>query len=648
MKMAGNVVMTLLGQKSIRVPAKAIVGDDRLFRRIMFEFCAPKMIQKLPKRLLNEIINSNADPNVKSRRKYSEAITSEIYPIFMNFVADFMHRRGSDPFDDENDLFFDDSFFYGSDSQRELLEFDQEMRKTAPLLADLRLPHEQFPLARSLKRKIFLHTGPTNSGKTHSALTSLAAAESGVYCGPLRLLAWEIYERLNAQGVPCNLLTGQEQIVVSGAKHVSCTVEMASTTQMYDVGVVDEIQMMADPDRGSSWTRALLGIAAKEVHVCGDLSTRDIVQELAGICDDEFQSQTYTRLSKLLVTNPISGIHRLERYAGGPVELMSCRGDCVIAFSRKHIYTLKDQIERSLGMKACVIYGRLPPETRKQQAQLFNEPGSQYDILVASDAIGMGLNLNIRRIVFSSLSKFDGTKTRPLNNREVSQIAGRAGRFKSIYPEGYVSYIKQRPVVDIQDALSTPLEMIDQAGLVPSLDVISKFHANPSFSDYSFSDLIAIASKFASVDGTYFVCNTDTIVQIANIIEEFDLSLEDKYTLCNAPVSPDNRIQVKFFKEYVSRLALKVPVKTGVKSFSKEVMNAKAVDYLETMHSVLELYVWLSYRFAPFFPARDSAKIKSLEISMLVHNSLLKMGDKNIKMSLFEDDVDFYDDFDDF
>ena len=127
---------------------------------------------------------------------------------------------------------------------------------------DLRSPADLYPGARALRRVVHIHCGPTNSGKTHFALRALVAAESGVYCGPLRLLAWEVHERLNAQGVACNLATGQELLEVPGAEHTACTVEMVQLEQRMDVVVMDEVQMIAHPDRGWAWSRVLLGVQA--------------------------------------------------------------------------------------------------------------------------------------------------------------------------------------------------------------------------------------------------------------------------------------------------------------------------------------------------------------------------------------------------
>lgn len=125
---------------------------------------------------------------------------------------------------------------------------DAGLEQMSDPYADFGAPHDWYTQARKLKRSLILHVGPTNAGKTHEALERLQTAASGIYCGPLRLLAWEVYEKLNMNGVPCELWTGQEVKEVEGSRHVSCTVEMADITRVYDVAVVDECQLLGDKE----------------------------------------------------------------------------------------------------------------------------------------------------------------------------------------------------------------------------------------------------------------------------------------------------------------------------------------------------------------------------------------------------------------
>ena len=300
--------------------------------------------------------------------------------------------------------------------------------------ADRYYPEEQYSLARKINRKIIMHVGPTNSGKTHHALRALAAAPLGIYAGPLRLLAHEIWERLNlgqivplgaeddgemvptvhpaalipniesALDVPvdspmvrkprnlkyarvCNMITGEEQRIVDpDASLVSCTVEMVPTYRMVDVAVIDEIQMIADEQRGSGWTNALLGVCAKEVHLCGEETAVPLIRALLKDTGDELIVHRYNRLTPLVVGESLDGdLSRVRK------------GDCIVTFRRSSIFAIKRQVEEKTGMRCAVVYGRLPPEIRSEQAALFNDPDSGYDVMIGSDAIGMGLNLCVQQ-----------------------------------------------------------------------------------------------------------------------------------------------------------------------------------------------------------------------------------------------------------
>jgi ATP-dependent RNA helicase SUPV3L1/SUV3 len=294
--------------------------------------------------------------------------------------------------------------------------------------ADLTYPADLYANARKMRRKIIMHVGPTNSGKTHNALRALASANCGLYAGPLRLLAHEVWERLNKGQIvplhakpesgttaientgldvpdesesaapivrmegnpkyarPCNLVTGEERrIVEEEASLLSATVEMVPFNSEFDVAVVDEIQMLADPERGGAWTAAVLGLCAKELHLCGEETAVPVVEDMLKDTGDEIVVHRYERLTPLVVENEsLGGDFRLVR-----------RGDCIVSFSRASIFELKRRVEATTGLRCAVAYGRLPPEVRSEQAALFNDPNSDYDVMVGSDAIGMGLNLQV-------------------------------------------------------------------------------------------------------------------------------------------------------------------------------------------------------------------------------------------------------------
>lgn len=287
---------------------------------------------------------------------------------------------------------------------------------------DISNPAEWYPKARKLRRKLILHVGPTNSGKTYHALKRLRESNNGYYAGPLRLLAREVYERFKAEGIRCNLITGEEIVQDLDEYGIeaplsSGTVEMVSTTKKYDVVVLDEIQMLGSGDRGWAWTNALLSARAKEIHLCGEESVIPLIKSIAKVTGDEVFINRYERLGELVVEDrTIRGLRSLKK------------GDCIVAFSKKRIWAYKEEIQAKTALKCGVIYGALPAEVRTMEAAKFNK--GEYDVLVASDAIGMGLNLSINRVIFDSHLKFNGVSLEGLESPVVKQIAGRAGRYR--------------------------------------------------------------------------------------------------------------------------------------------------------------------------------------------------------------------------
>lgn len=281
-----------------------------------------------------------------------------------------------------------------------------------------------YPEARSLTREFVLHIGPTNSGKTYDAIQDLMNAETGVYLSPLRLLALEIQEKLNANQVACDLYTGEEQDFIPGAKHLSCTIEELSTFHYYDLAVIDEAQLIKEDQRGWAWTQAILGVYAPKVHVCMSEDAKDIVIELIKMCNDTYTIVEHKRATPLKVQS------NLFRF---PIDVKP--HDALIVFSRKSVLQIAAELEKR-GIKASVIYGALPCTVRREEVRKFIN--GETEVVVATDAVGMGLNLPIQRIVFLETMKFDGIRYRQLKHSEIKQIAGRAGR-RGIYDIGYVA-----------------------------------------------------------------------------------------------------------------------------------------------------------------------------------------------------------------
>ncbi len=303
-----------------------------------------------------------------------------------------------------------------------------------------------FPLARAMKRKFIIHIGPTNSGKTHDAIEALKNADSGVYLAPLRLLAYEQYDTLNRAGADCTLVTGEERRVVEGAWLRSSTIEMLDFKKRYEVAVIDEAQMATDQERGGAWTAAILGVRAGTVHVCAAPSAESLLKRLISECGDTFEVVYHERMTPLMFE------HRPFRF---PEDVR--RGDALIVFSRRDVHAVASDLQKN-GKTCSIIYGALPYDVRYEEARRFRE--GDTDIVVATDAIGMGLNMPVRRIVFLQTDKFDGYERRDLRPAEIQQIAGRAGRY-GIFDEGLVNTLYDAPL--IEGALSESLPQDEEA-----------------------------------------------------------------------------------------------------------------------------------------------------------------------------------------
>lgn len=497
-----------------------------------------------------------------------------------------------------------------------LEEFPDEIKRFQSMVdsADLTKPHTWFPFARAMKRKIIYHCGPTNSGKTYNALQRFMEAKKGIYCSPLRLLAMEVFDKVNAHGVYCSLLTGQEKKLVPFSSHTACTVEMVSTEELYEVAVVDEIQMMSDPCRGYAWTRALLGLKADEIHLCGDPSVLNVVRKICSETGDELHEQHYERFKPLVV--------EAKTLLGDLKNVRS--GDCIVAFSRREIFEVKLVIEKLTKHRCCVVYGALPPETRRHQANLFNDQDNEFDILVASDAVGMGLNLNIRRVVFYNLAKYDGNKVVPVPASQVKQIAGRAGRRGSRYPDGLATTLHLEDLDYLIECLKQPFDDVKKIGLFPYFEQIELFAGQVS--NVTFCQLLTKFSENCRLDGSYFLCQHDHIKKVANMLEKVPgLSLEDRFNFCFAPVNVRDPKAMYHLLRFASSYSCNVPVNIAMGMPKGSARNDLELLDLETKHQVLSMYLWLSQHFKEeTFPYVKKVEVMAIDIADLLGQSLTK------------------------
>lgn len=458
-------------------------------------------------------------------------------------------------------------------------------------------PEQEFPEALAMDRHFILHIGPTNSGKTYNSLERLKQAKSGVYLGPLRLLALEVYEKMTDDGVPCTMLTGQECIETQNNRVTASTIEMLDIEKGYDVAVIDEAQMVSDEDRGHSWTRAVLGIRAKEIHVCMSPVAETVITHLIELCNDTYEVNRYDRKTELILENVPFDFPKDVR-----------EGDALIVFSKKSVLNIAGRLEEQ-GIDSSVIYGSLPPEIRRRQMSMFNS--GETKVVVSTDAIGMGLNLPVKRIVFLEMEKFDGVSRRLLELSEIKQIAGRAGRF-GIHEAGYVTAMGEKQLKYLKNIWQKAEEDIEVVNLgFPQvllnmdapLDVIIKLWHE-----------VVPSSPFRKINIDEMMFLYKEAYRHKTFIADFD----DKYILykmITCPVDIKDRELVSQWKRYcmsyTADISLEHPDK---RSRYQELMKQ------ESYYKKLDLYYQMSVRLGKFVDTdwleeeRDTTQSKIMQL----------------------------------
>lgn len=422
-------------------------------------------------------------------------------------------------------------------------------------------PKDEYKLARNIKRRVIVHLGETNTGKTYNAVERLKLAKNGVYLSPLRILALENYEKLNNENIVCNLLTGEEEIIKEGATHTSCTIEKLNIKKEYDIAIIDEIQMIDDPQRGDAWTRALLGLRCEEIHLCGALNAKEVVEKILKDCNDEFEFKEYKRSIPLVVEDKNFSYKEAEE------------GDAIVVFSKKKVLQIAEQYS-SEGIKVSIIYGDLPPEVRRKQYDMFIN--KETKVLITTDAIGMGVNLPIKRIIFLDIQKFDGEEVRNLTSQEVKQVAGRAGR-KGIYEVGYVATVRGNQRF-IKDKLSEKDRIIKEAVIGPS-DAILNIKSLP------LNEKLALwATREESLD-YYRKMDVNEYLIILESIKRFKLKEEIQWELLKIPFDISKDELMNTFLGYVDELFV---LKSKV--ISKPQCFTGNLDELEIYYQKINMY----------------------------------------------------------
>lgn len=461
-------------------------------------------------------------------------------------------------------------------------------------------PKDEYPDARQMVRSFEIHVGGTNTGKTYQSLQRLKQAPSGVYLAPLRLLALEVQERLLADGVVCSMLTGEEEDIREGATHISSTVEKLNLGQKYEVAVIDECQMINDRERGYAWTRAILGVRASEIHLCVAPEGLDILERILKDLGEPYTIVQHERKVPL-------------RWIDRHVKMNQAqKGDAFVAFSKKRVLQLADQLRKD-GISTSIIYGNLPYATRRQQMQMFLD--GETTALVATDAIGMGLNLPIRRVIFTQDEKYDGTEVRPLLPGEVRQIAGRAGRF-GIYNEGFAAAGPDCSH-DLGSMLETIPPSVGQASLGfselvlkvdrPLIDVLKVWNQMPVKAPYQRMDI----TRHISI-----------ISYILNILK-LDFSKEDLLRAANIPFDEKDPAVQAQFAVYCKAYA------AGAVTLPHPERDGNRLGSLELYYKLLDLYYSFSKTFGFVWDKdwlMEEKELVAEEINYLLIHDLKKRG----------------------
>ncbi|WP_075983476.1 helicase-related protein [Bacillus massilinigeriensis] len=530
------------------------------------------------------LIKSNHEMNDLYKKATGEALSTS---ILMEMLEDLLFELADDFFINVQDEYLSDllsvseipfetvehQIIYERQraewEQRKALEMEEERRKKEEEVRILNdVFGQEYSLSLNTSTHYILHIGETNTGKTHDALERMKQANSGLYLAPLRLLALEVYDKLNNEGIPCSLKTGEEEKMIPDATHIACTVEMFHEKDDYDCVVIDEAQMIADQERGFSWYKAITKAKAREVHIIGSRNIKDLLLQLLG--DSHIELHEYSRDIPLMVETTEFQLQSTKK------------GDALVCFSRKNVLETASKLQNK-RYKVSMIYGSMPPETRKKQIQRFIE--GETTVVVSTDAIGMGVNLPIRRIVFLENEKFDGTRRRRLTSQEVKQIAGRAGR-KGIYDIGKVAFTKDIKIM--RELLQQVDQPIGSFTIAPTNTVFEKFQKYY----HHLGEFFELWDKFENPKGT----SKATLMQEKELYElvrnteiEARVSMMDLYGFLHLPFSTKDPGLTKQWLE-----SMKAIIEGS--ELPEPIIKKRSLEELELSYKAIGLHLLFLYR----------------------------------------------------
>ena len=448
-----------------------------------------------------------------------------------------------------------------------------------------------FEVASRMPRRFIALLGPTNSGKTHRAMDALTKAPSGVYLAPLRLLALENFERMQAtvvHGKPLkvSLVTGEERRLAAGATHVASTVEMLDSRSRVDVAVIDEIQMLADRDRGAAWTAAVCGAPASVVYLVGAPEARRAIEALAERLEVPLEVHVLKRMAPLAMEP--GAVRKLRGLK---------RGDAVIAFSRREVLKWRDMITET-GLSVATVYGNLSPEVRRAQAERFRTGAA--DIVVGTDALAMGLNMPIARIVMTTAIKYNGVEEEEISAALARQIAGRAGRY-GVHEEGFVAGFDDDTHDVMRALLKEKPALLAASGfaVAPSIEHLHRIAAVTNE-----TSLVKLLKRFVHnidvPDGFFYPRITEEQTARALWLDTLALTVAEKFMLSLVPISSKVPSLQNAWEYWATSLAKKRVCKLEPDNGALRWLNLQEVEDICRRYSA---YAWIAYRAPDFFPS---------------------------------------------
>jgi Superfamily II DNA and RNA helicases len=445
-----------------------------------------------------------------------------------------------------------------------------------------------FPNPQLGARHLEAYLGPTNSGKTYQALQALQSLkpyEQGVYLAPLRLLAIEVCEELRSQGVPVSLVTGEERDMDPQARVVCSTIEMLDSHQHYQVAVIDEMQMATDEQRGWAWTQALFELSADRLFVLGSPAVEPLLKDFAETTGDTLTVHHTKRFTPLTMTPQAVSPQSIGK------------GSIFVVFSRNSVIRWGEYFrQRGHSHSVAQIYGAMPPEVRREEARRFRD--GEADILIATDAVAMGLNLPAHTVVIGEGEKYNGRISTAVPEPLIRQIAGRAGRYGH-HDAGYAAGADAAIHRQIQKALNKTDSPINFPTIfaAPTRTWIAR--AMDAAPDIGVHDLLVAWQKTLKGSDWFTCMDLTEALDKAHILDSLAdvnrLSMSERLQILTAPV--DVRAgQMLHFRNMVTAILEQQTAPSPICQ-----TNAQT-ETLESAYKHLSLYCWFHYRYPQIFP----------------------------------------------